>query len=552
MKNKESLKWICKNTKRYIPAVFAIAVLAAAVSVGYVALAYVARMVIDIAGKTVSGNIKIYIALLAFLILLQALLFIINSNIKVRVTGKIEIFLKKNMFLSLVKKEYSSISGIHSGDILNRFTSDIDVVVGGLVGIIPNAVSLIARLIAAFIVLYQFNKPLTLVILALGIVVGIAARIYSIFFKNIHKKVQESLGETRSYMQECAENMVVIKSFNSGSILGDKLSKLMGKTYKLKLKRNAMSNISSVAMYILFTGGYYAALVFGAFMIGEGLTFGELTAMLAIISQIRGPITGVSGLIPQYYSALASAERIMELEGLENEPDAKPQAEIEKIYSEMKSINLKEVTFSYCENNREILHNADMKIPKGEIIALIGPSGEGKSTIFRLLLGLWKNYSGEIKIEGEENICLTPAERGLFAYVPQGNLILSGSVAENIRFCRIDASDEELYEAAKCADLYDFILSLPEGFDTKLGERGSGMSEGQIQRISVARAVLSGAPILLLDECTSALDEKTEKVLLENIKKLGKTAIIISHKSAVLDICDRIYSLENGNLIRKD
>ena len=189
-----------------------------------------------------------------------------------------------------------------------------------------------------------------------------------------------------------------------------------------------------------------------------------------------------------------------------------------------------------------------MSIPKGEIVALVGPSGEGKSTIFRLLLGLWNDFSGEISIEGQENIPLTPAERGLFAYVPQGNLILSGSVAENIRFCRTDATDEEVEEAAKCADLYDFVKTLPEGFETHLGERGQGFSEGQVQRISVARAVLSGAPILLLDECTSALDEETERKLLENIKALGKTAIIISHKKAALDICDRIYRLDNGRL----
>ncbi len=548
MKNKEALKWILKNTKKYIPAVFLIAVLAAFVSVGYVALAYVARMVIDIASGAVRGDIKVYIALLAFLILMQALLFIINSNIKIRVIGKLEIHLKRDMFERLSGKEYSKISKIHSGDILNRFTSDIEVVVSSLVGIIPNAVSLAARLLAAFLVLLQFDKGLTLIILALGIVVAIAARIYSVFFKNIHKKVQESLGETRSFMQECTENMVAVKSFNSAATLGEKLKKLMGKTYKLKLKRNAISNISSVAVYILFTGGYYAALCFGAFMIGNGLTFGELTAMLAIISQIKGPITGVSGLIPQYFSALASAERIIELENIPDEPKAKNRAEIDKIYENMKEIKFQNLSFSYAKNTREILENADMRIPKGEIVALVGPSGEGKSTIFRLLLGLWNDYEGEISIEGQNKISLTPAERGLFAYVPQGNLILSGTVAENIRFCRTDAADSEVEEAAKCADLYDFVKTLPEGFETHLGERGQGFSEGQVQRISVARAVLSGAPILLLDECTSALDEETERKLLENIKALGKTAIIISHKKAALDICDRIYRLDGGRL----
>ncbi len=547
MKNRETLKWILKNTKKYLPAVFLIALLAAFVSVGYVALAYVAKMIIDIAGGTSAGDIKFYIALLVFLIIGQVVLYFLNSNIKVRVVGKLEIHLKKNMFVSLTRKEYSEISGLHSGDILNRFTSDVDVIVSGVVGIIPNAVSLIARLVAAFLVLLSFNKNLTLLILVLGIVVAVAARVYSAFFKNIHKKVQESTGETRSYMQECTENITVVKSFNAALVLSEKLSALMGKTYKLKIKRNAVSNISSVALYLIFTGGYYAALCWGAFMISGGMTFGELTAMLSIISQIRAPITGVSGLIPQYYSALASAERIMELEDLPDEPRAKNNSEIEELYEEMTSVRLRNVSFSYGDS-RGILKGADMTLNKGEIIALVGGSGEGKSTIFRLLLGLWRDFDGDITIEKKDAIPLTPAERGLFAYVPQGNLILSGTVADNIRFCNNEARNVDIENAAKCADLYDFIKNLPGGFQTELGEGGKGFSEGQLQRVSIARAVLSGAPILLLDECTSALDEKTEKTVLENIKALGKSAVIISHRSAALDICDKVYALENGVL----
>ena len=549
MKNSKTLKWIFKNTKKYLPAVLLNAVISAVISVGYIALAYFSSYIIDIATGQKQGNIVFYIVLILLLIIMQAVLYILNSSVRVRVQGKTEMHFKRNMFLSLSRKEYARISEFHSGDILNRFTSDIDIVVSGVTGIIPSAVSLIARLAAAITVLMMYSPKLTLVILVLGVVVGAAARIYSSFFKNIHKKVQESVGKTRSFMQECAENMAVIKSFNTAPGFSLKLGDLMNESYKLKLKRNLVSNISSVAVYLIFTGGYYAALSWGAFMVSADImTFGTLTALLSIVSQIRAPITNISGIIPQYYSALASAERIIELENLADEGKPEENTKISEIYNEMESLNLKGVTFSY-ENSHETLKCADMVVKKGEIAALIGGSGEGKSTIFRLLLGLWTKYEGEINISTPScKIPLTPNLRGLFAYVPQGNLILSGTVAENIRFCRETASDEEVYAAAKCADLYDFIMSLPDGFETRLGERGHGLSEGQVQRIAIARAVLSEAPVLLLDECTSALDDKTEKTVLENIKALNRTAIIISHRAAALDICDKIYSLDSGFL----
>jgi len=552
MKNSNSLKWIYKNTKKYIPAVLLVALVSAIISVGYIALAYSASMVIDIASGEIEGDVWINIILLAVLILGQIVLYVLNSNIKIRVIGKTEIYLKNKMFESLIKKEYSNLYTIHSGDILNRFTSDIDVVVGGVTGIIPSAVSLVSRLIAAFWLLIKFSPKLALGILVLGVFVGVGARIYSVFFKRLHKKVQEAQGKTRSYMQECTENVVVVKSFGALSTLSKKLESLMRQTYILKLKRNLLSNISNVSVYMIFTGGYYAVLAWGAFLVAsDGISFGMLTALLSIIAQIKGPITSVSGLIPQYFSMLASAERIMELENLPDEPEAYPKEKISEIYRDMKAIKLEGVEFSYVTDTKKVLKDCDMTINRGEITALVGGSGEGKSTIFRLLLGLWRDFEGEIYIESEEKIDLTPSHRGLFAYVPQGNLILSGTIAENIRFCKEDATEEEVINAAKCADIYDFIMSLPDSFDTMLGERGLGLSEGQLQRISIARAILSGAPILLLDECTSALDEKTEQTVLHNIKELGSTALIISHRAAALEICDRIYSLENGELSLK-
>ncbi len=551
MKNRKTLHWIYKNTRNYLPAVGLIAVLSAAVSVGYILLAYFSSYVIDIATGQKSGNITLYIGLLFGLILLQAVLYVLNSSLRVRVTGKIEMALKGQMFLSLTQKEYSGIAPLHSGDILNRFTSDVEVVVGGVVGIVPSAVSLFSRLIAALAVLISMSPELTVVIIIIGIVVGFAARIYSKYFKGIHKKVQSAMGETRSYMQECTENIVVVKTFGSAGTFHEKLKSLMTRVYKLKLRRNLISNIANIAVFLLFTGGYYAALSWGAFMVDRAaITYGTLMALLSIVSQVRAPITNMSGLIPQYYSALASAERIMELQCLPDEPKTLPQTDTARLYEKLSAVRLQNVSFRYGKKNNEVLKSADMTLKKGTLTALVGGSGEGKSTIFRLLLGLYHPNEGTLFLKTDEKtIPIDATVRGLFAYVPQGNMILSGTIAENIRFCNLSADDEALLNAAKCADLYDFVQSLPNGFDTVIGERGLGLSEGQIQRISIARAVLSGAPILLLDECTSSLDEKTEKTVLQNIKAMtDRTVLIISHRPAALSVCDKIYRLSGGIL----
>lgn len=550
--NSSALKWIYKNSKKHIPTVFGCALISAVTSVAYVLLAYVSSFVIDIAIGKKQGDIAFYITVLFLLILCQVALNLINSLLAARASGKLEMDFRKSIFSSIMKKEYASISKHHSGDILNRFTSDVDVIVMAVVGVIPGAVSFIARLSAALIVLISLSKSLGVAVIFVGAVIAVLIRIYSKFVKKIHKEVQEAQGHTRSYMQECTENVVVVKSFNSVGSFGKKLWDLMQKTYRLKIKRNLIGNISNSTKYLVFTGGYYAALSFGAFLISGGtLSYGSLIALLNIIQNIRRPLTQMSGFLPQYYQALASAERIMEIEELPDEKEPLASSEISGVYKNLQGIRFTDVDFSY-DGTRNILSGVNMQINKGELVALVGGSGEGKSTIFRMLLGLYPQTKGEIIAAAHQDIPLDSTLRGLFAYVPQGNLVLSGTIGENIRFCNMEAGEEEVIEAAKIADLYDFIEKLPDGFDTPVGERGLGLSEGQIQRISIARAVLCGAPILLLDECTSALDENTEKTVLSNIKaKGGITAILISHRPAALEICDKVYAIQGGVAVEK-
>ena len=305
-------------------------------------------------------------------------------------------------------------------------------------------------------------------------------------------------------------------------------------------------------MYLLFSGSYYVALLWGAVGLasGNGFTFGQLTAFLQIVSQIRQPFVNASGLLPQYYNMLASAERIQELELLEDEPRLGQNCDPMDVYRRLVSLDARSVHFAY-EEGHPILSGADFSLKKGEFVALVGYSGIGKSTLQKLMLGFYTPDSGEMKAKLTDGELVLGCEtRSLFAYVPQTGLLLSGTIRENIAFCCGEVSDEAIWAAAEVADVADAIRKQPAGLDTVLGERGSGLSEGQLQRLAIARAVLCDAPVLLLDEATSALDEATEERVLKRLRALpNRTCLCITHRPAALEICDRVIRVVDGKIV---
>lgn len=549
-RTKNVLVWIYGYTKKQLLWVAALALISGSVALGFILLAVVSKNILDVATGDKDGSLIFNVAAIMGIIALQAILNIIYSNIIIRAAGKIDIKIKQGLFEKLLNKQYTKVTAFHSGEILNRFTSDVDIVVDGVIGIIPEAIALATKLVAGLAVLLMIDVKFTAIVCGIGAVVFVASKIYSKHFKYLHKEVQAADGVVRSFIQECVENLVVIKSFANNRASSDRLYEKQQNSLKLKIKRNTVSNVASTGVYVLFTASYYAALIWGAMQISLGvISFGTLTAFLQIIDQIKAPMKNISGLIPQFYSMIASAERLMELEELDDEKLKPHDESAEDIYKLTKSLCLENITFAYKKDN--ILKNASMCINKGDITAIAGPSGIGKSTIMKLLLGLISADEGKVffKTDGE-NIDIDSGLRKMFAYVPQGNMILSGSIRENIAFGNREASTEEIIRAAKSAMIWDFINSLPEGMETIIGERGLGLSEGQIQRIAVARALLSNAPILLLDEATSALDETTEKALLENIRKLkNRTCIFISHKQRTIRNCDKIFYIKNKQLI---
>ena len=546
MRNKENngraLKWIYCRIRRYIPLTAAVSVISALSALSFVALALITKRVMDIATGDTSGSLLKSGILLFAVIAIQVLLSAAQSILNAYSNGKQTIAFRNYLFGVLCRKKYADISAYHSGDILNRFTSDIDTVVTSSVNIIPNVVSIATKIVAGIGTMLFMNPYIAAAVLLCGVTFPAIGRAINKRYKYMHKECQRTEGRTRAFLQECFENIVVIKTFISEAPFIKKLDSYMDDNFRLKIKRTSISVMANISLYALFTAGYYAVLLWGAGGLSGGtLTYGTLMAFLQLISQLRAPLQNVSGILPQYYSALASAERLMELEGAADEPFPAAAERLEKIKEDFRTLEIKNLFFGYA--GESVLMDFSLCAKRGNITAITGESGSGKSTLFKLILGLYEPQSGNITINGE--IPLDASLRGLFAYVPQGNMVLSGTVRENITMNNRAVTDEQIERAARAAEIYDYIISLPDGFETHLAERGAGLSEGQIQRISIARALLTNAPILLLDEATSALDEETETRVLANIKSMtDKTVLFITHRNTSLKVCDRIVHVE--------
>lgn len=541
--NKATLKWIYARTKRFLPAVAVTSLISAFTAVSYVLLALITKRVLDIATKDAAGSLAAAGTALFAVIAVQVILSACQSLLNAYVNGRLTLSLRSYLFTLICRKRYSQISRYHSGDILNRLTSDVDVVVSSSVSIIPSVVSTVAKITAGIGAMIFMNPIIAAVILVLGITVPAIGRAINKKYKYMHKECQRTEGKTRSFMQECFENIVVIKSFASEKPFVKRLTVFMEDNFRLKIKRTGISVLASICLYTFFTAGYYAVLLWGAGGLAAGtLTYGTLMAFLQLISQLRAPLQNVSGILPQYYSALASAERLIELEKTEDEKPPLEKESADRLKDNFESLEINGLCFGY--GREAVIENCSFKIEKNKITAVTGESGSGKSTLFKLILGLYSPTAGSITVNGK--IPVDASVRGLFAYVPQGNMVLSGTVKDNITLCNPDVDEERLINAAKAAEIYDYISSLPDGFDTVLSERGAGLSEGQIQRISIARALLTEAPVLLLDEATSTLDETTETRVLENIKAMSaKTVVFITHRNTSLKVCDRIIRVEN-------
>ncbi|MEG2044810.1 MAG: ABC transporter ATP-binding protein [Clostridia bacterium] len=536
------LKWIFTKLRKEKYIVGALCVINLLISLCVVGFALMTKRVIDVATGDLASTLLKEGIILFSLIGVRIILGILNNRLQVLATAKSSIRLQKEIYIDILNKKLRNISAIHSGDVLNRLTSDIDIVTGAFVNIPVNTVSILTRIIAGILAMVILDPLFTLAIVIIGVLVFLITRFFSNRFKSIHKFCQQINGDIRSFINETIQNITVIKSFNGTEKMSEKLDLMYEKSLKLQLKKNVISTVATMGTYTIFSTSYYIALCIGAMkLISGSITVGTLMGFLQLISQVQTPFQAMSGIFPQFYAALASTERLLELSLIENE-----EVSTEQI-TQVKQIEFKDVSFAYDEEL--VIKNANFTINKGDFIYLMGSSGIGKSTIIKLLLAFEKPSSGEILAD---KVTIGAMHRSLFSYVPQGNLILSGSIKENVIFCTKTPTTKEIENALKQADAYDFVMSLPKGLDTIIGEKGFGLSEGQVQRIAIARAILYDAEILLLDEATSALDIQTEKTVLNNLKKLGKTVFFISHKKNAVDLCNKVLKIEKGEITQEE
>lgn len=554
--DKETTLWIVKNSRYQLLSVFLLALFYGLMAYSGVFLAQLARGIVDSAAYDHDVGKVVFFAVLLFgTTVFQILMGVLSRVTSFNASTKLEIHLKRGLFETMLKKDYAKVTSFHTGELLNRLTSDVDVITSSIMSIVPSLVYFLVKLFGILIVLFSIDWRFAIVFVIGGAVIIIFMLLFKGTLKSFHKKSQEADGNTRSFMQESLSSLLVIKVFNKARRISDEATRLQWDAFKIKRKRNYISIASTTGFSIVFAFGYMYGLVWGSFGILAGtLTYGILTQILSLISQIQTPVEGLTSVLPRYYQALASAERIMEIEKFPDEhaEDENVHIDLKELYGKLSSIEFDNITFSYDRDT--VLEDTSLSINKGDFVVITGISGIGKSTLTKLLLDVFPVNNGRIylKLNDGSEVNVDRNIRSLFAYVPQGNFLLSGTIRENISFVRPDASDDEIMNAAKIA-CADFIDELPDGLDTRLGEKGMGLSEGQVQRVAIARAVLCDSPIIILDEATSALDEPTEIRLLKNFENLkNKTCILISHKKAANSVCNKEVRIEDKKILVKE
>ena len=458
---------------------------------------------------------------------------------------------KRRLFWNLLSRDYGQILATHTAEWMNRLTSDTRVAADGLIQVFPNLCEMAARILAAIAALLVMQPRFAYVIVPGGAILIVVTFIFRTRLKTLHQNIQEKDGELRIFYQERLNSQIVLRVFSKEYQSQEEQEQYLERHRDARMKRNWFSNLVNAGQSIVMNGAYILGAIYcGLGILNGTMTYGMFTAVLQLVGQVQAPFANLSGAFPQFFSMIASSERLREVEEYPSEME-KGSVRPEMDRSFMKA-GLRDVRFSYPVYGEEkeetsVLDNFDLELCRGEFLAITGPSGCGKSTVLKVLMALYPIECGSRYVDlGEGEQCLTEVHRGLFAYVPQGNMLIQGSIREIVAFGDADkmGEDEAIWDALRIACAENFVLGLERGLDTVLGEQGSGLSEGQIQRLSIARALFSKRQILLLDEATSALDMETEQQLLHNLREMpNQTVILVTHRPAALEVADRVLEL---------
>ena len=529
------------------------------------------REIVDAAtGHDTSGFWR-HLALLVLLAVLQLSLREVIRWLTDLSKSTLENTFKGRLMDTLLHRDFLRVSAVHSGEWLNRLTNDTKVVADAYVDILPGLAGMVVKLLSALVMLLVLEPRFAAILIPGGAVLVLFTWLFRRKLKALHKRIQEADGRLRVFWQERIGSLLMIRSFAAEEQTQRETERKMSEHQTARMRRNRFSNLANIGFGAAMSGMYLLSVGWCGYGILMGsISFGTLTAITQLITQIQTPFANITGYLPRYYAMLASTERLMEAEAFARDAEeAKSSDELTDFYENgLATINLENASFTYYPAAKDagelskdampvVLEHLSLEIRRGETVAFTGHSGCGKSTALKLLMCVYPPDSGKRYYTDQNGSKhdLTAAYRRLFAYVPQGNALMNGTIREVVSFAEPEAARDEtrlkLALQIACAD--EFVSELPDGADTLLGERGTGLSEGQMQRLAIARAIFSGSPILLLDEATSALDAETERHLLENLRSMtDKSVVIVTHRPAALTICDRVLEFTENGVICHD
>ena len=553
-------KWLLKVMSRYrleIAGYTIMGVVGIAMGLG---ASVTSKFLIDaVVGKneqTIITAAALVIGLGVFQIVINALSSFVSSRVGTRVNNEI----RSEIYEAMANSNWEEINKYHSGDLINRLEGDVSSVSGNVISFLPGLFTRLMQFFGCLAIVLYYDATLAILALMSAPVLFFSSRFMTKMMRKYNLESREMNGKILSFSEESVQNLQTVKAFGLTKEYSEKFRTLLTNYRNMRLAHDKFTILTTLLLSFIGLVVAYACYGWGVYRLWSGvITFGTMTLFLQLSGSLTSSFSSIVSMVPGVISVATAAGRIKEITELEKEntEDAKLAEEmLEKAREYGASIVANNLSYSYADSDKLVLNDISFSALPGETIAFVGPSGEGKTTILRLILGLVNKTEGELKLQVDNfgELCVSPATRRFCSYVPQENAVFSGTVAENLRIVNPNATDDELKEALKIADALEFIEKLPKGIDSVIGERGVNFSEGQVQRLSIARAVLCQAPLLIMDEATSALDKATEERVLENLMTGDKkrTCIITTHRPSMLRYCNKIYELqEDGKLKEK-
>lgn len=538
-------KWIFTYSARYKGAIAFYTILGVvSTSLGLIS-SVASKYLIDIITGYKTEQLSLMLAVMIGSSIFNLTFKSVINRISTRLSIYINNDIQADIFDKIIDSDWLAMSKFSNGDIMNRFNSDVSTVSSNAISWLPTIIIAAYNFLATFLVLWHYNPIMALISFASAPFMLLMSKFLIRRQRDYQKKVREMSSKMMTFEVETFYNFDTIKSFGIADQYSGRMREWQEKYKDVSLKYNMFAIQSNIFLSVLGLIVQMLAFLYCLWLLWTGaITYGTMTLFLQQRTSLSNAFNNVVMIVPNFLNSSVSAHRIRELVELPREVHIPDSSELEEYAEEGFTVRMSDVNFAYLEDSKVITDSEFIAQP-GEIVALVGPSGEGKTTMIRLILGLVRPQDGAVEIVTRDGFSVeaNANTRPLFAYVPQGNTMLSGTIADNMRMVKPEATDEEIIDALKISCAWDFIEKMPEGINSIVRERGRGLSEGQGQRVAIARAILRDAPILLLDEATSALDVTTERQVLRNIvqKKPNKTCIVTTHRPSVLNLCQRVY-----------